>query len=196
MKKSFFIAALVLIGGCCCFGCLAQEPPAKNKSRITNYHLALYLAAQKKYELTQEQNDALYVQLYQLDSILNKNPNYDHCEHERTHLQKILNEKQYDIFLGYKNISYALSDAQKAWKILKDRNLTEGYDSTEVVGTITDYRLERLKLFDRYAYDDRTKYDELAGELYRNFCPNALRLVNQIIDVEEKEKSYQGNISK
>lgn len=193
MKKKFLFSMLILIG----VGkgvCSAQSNPER-RLVAKNYALALQPSVREAMNLSLEQILAIQAQKYELDSILKENSNYDYWKHERTQLQEILNEKQYDVFLGFKNIWYAYADAQKAWKNMRKRNLTNGLDSVQVIQEIVDYRLERLKLFDRYAYDDRDRYDELAAELYNNFCPNALRMINEVLAVEQKEKTYQGNIT-
>ena len=175
--------------------CMAQTVPGTTqKVCAKNYRLALVTKVQKAMSLTFEQYTAIKKKKKELDSILVVNPNFDYWKHERENLQQILNEKQFDIFLNFKNAWTACKEARGAWNELKERGLTEGYDSVRVVREIADYRLERLKLYDRYAYSDRQRYNELAAELYRNFCPNALRKLNGIWAVETKEKAYQGNI--
>lgn len=193
MKKNVLFAALLFInaaGGMC----KAQDSPSK-ELYSQNYELALQPSVQNAMKLDSSQVLAIQIQKQELDSILKVKQDYDYWQHERTHLQTILSEKQYDIFLSFKNIWHAYADARKSWANIRKRNLAAGLDSAQVIQEITDYRLERLKLFDRYAYDDRAKYDRLASDLYNNFCPNALRMINEIIAVEQKEKSYQGNIT-
>lgn len=193
MKKKILFSILILIG----IGkgvCIAQDTP-KEELYAKNYALALQTSVKEAMNLSTEQCLAIQIQKHELDSLLKEKPDYDYWKHERTHLLEILDEKQYDIFLGFKNIWYAYADARKAWKNIRERDLANGLDSIQVIKEIVDYKLERLKLFDRYAYDDRTKYDELARELYNNFCPNVLRMINEVIAVEQKEKTYQGNIT-
>ena len=73
---------------------------------------------------------------------------------------------------------------------MKKQDSNAGMDSAQVVRDVTNYHVERSKLFDMYAYDDREKYNLLAGELYRNYCPVAVRRVNEAIN---REKNYQGS---
>lgn len=156
-----------------------------------NYDLAL--KHWKNLELSISQIDSIIIYGKELKSYLTRNPDYDFWKHERTHLQSLLTESQYDRFLTQKHRSSAYRSAQGNWKILKEHGLVAGMDSVRVIREATNFYLERSKLFDLYFYDDREKYMTLSAELYRNFCPVAVRRANEITSNKNTSKNYQGS---
>lgn len=156
-----------------------------------NYDLAL--KHWRTLELSDSQIDSITIYGKELKGYLTRNPDYDHWKHERTHLRSLLTEKQYDRFLTHKHQPSAYRSAQNNWKILKEHNLVADMDSAQVIREATNFHLERSKLFDLYAYDDREKHMILTAELYRNFCPAAVRRANEITSNKNTTKSYQGS---
>ena len=155
---------------------------SKNYDIVLKYRLPL--------QLTDSQTDSIVDCGKELKKYMIRNTNYDHWKHERTNLRKILSEKQYDMFLTFKHWSRSYQAGLYYWDALKKQDSNAGMDSAQVVRDVTNYHVERSKLFDMYAYDDREKYNLLAGELYRNYCPVAVRRVNEAIN---REKNYQGS---
>ncbi|WP_370866073.1 hypothetical protein [Bacteroides nordii] len=155
---------------------------SKNYDIVLKYRLPL--------QLTDSQTDSIVDCGKELKKYMIRNTNYDHWKHERTNLRKILSEKQYDMFLTFKHWSRSYQAGLYYWDALKKQDSNAGMDSAQVVRDVTNYHVERSKLFDMYAYDDREKYNLLARELYRNYCPVAVRRVNEAIN---REKNYQGS---
>ena len=156
-----------------------------------NYDLAL--KNWRSLKLSDSQIDSIIIYGKEIKSYLARNPGYDYWKHERTHLRSLLTESQYDRFLTRKHQPSAYRSAQNNWRILKEHNLVAGMDSVRVVREVTNYHLERSKLFDLYAYDDREKYMILSAELYRNFCPVAVRRANEVTSNKNTSKNYQGS---
>lgn len=156
-----------------------------------NYDLAL--KCWKSLELSNSQIDSIIIYGKEVKSYLTRNPDYDYWKHERTHLRSLLTETQYDRFLTQKHQFSAYRSAQSNWRILKEHDLVADMDSVRVIREATNFHLERSKLYDLYAYDDREKYMILSAELYRNFCPAAVRRANEITNNKSTSKNYQGS---
>ena len=159
-----------------------------------NYDLVL--KSWKRLDLNDQQIDSILAYGKELKSFLTRNEHYDFWKHERTHRRNILTENQYDIFLTLKHQPKSTQSAYYYWGVLKEKKLAAGMDSISTIREITNYYIERNKLFDLYAYEDREKYKALFAELYRNFCPVAVRRVNEVLNAEKNtQKIYQGTYS-
>lgn len=177
--------------------CLSKYAVRKREFLLSHPHLS------KNYDLALESFKALGLSSGQIDSIfdkgkelrayLSRNANYDYWKHERTHLRSILTNDQYDYFLTLKHLPKARQSAEHCWSQLKAFRAESDLDSLAVIRQVTEYHVERSKLFDLYAYENREQYNQLAAELYRSFCPPAMRRVNELTNNKNKQKTYQGS---
>jgi len=119
----------------------------------------LAIKHKKLLSLTKDQVDLLVVKALELQDLKNsykkKNEDDEYASRnfECTQMQKALTEDQYDKFLSVKNNEPAIKDAIEIWKELKQRALTQTYDSTTVVPAIKKYQLAKRMTKDRYDND-------------------------------------------
>ncbi len=92
---------------------------------------------------------------------------------ESEQIPLILTDAQYTQLLTLENSGKALEWAKGDWAEMKQRGITEGYDSVVVVNQIFNYDLSRLIAKSRFQ-NDRVRLNEITQELKTN-TPEPLR---------------------
>lgn len=167
-----------------------MDTSMKEDSKGATYNLRLVLENRDKLKLSKNQIDSIVAGAQQIKTLEKQGiitqEKGNRWEYERKIIINALNEEQVNQFVVIRSAAYSLTNAQKAWKEMKELNISFEYDSVRVVREIYNYNISKEKI--KYIYkDEPDKLKELDDYLYKAAYPKALKHLR----VEKRKNNNQ-----